>query len=634
MTHFSAPRNLLLSGLLLCGLLPAITGLGAQTFSQHYHDLQTDLARGWNTWSYGSMLSHVLLPDNLMLRLNIRQGFIATTRDPLQVLDRLAWDTTGMVQPIAHTYDGAYTELLINDWKGNTIRVQSAARGEDLLLLVTPVKRSDVRFQLELEVGMLWGSRGEVVREEEHITVRAGGKTRRVAGTRPTMTAYHPYATPYLVFPGDTAVGIYTGKERTLAEVQAGIAAAEATFHAAARPYGDLAEAYEGLQTVIGWNTIYDPEHRRVITPVSRGWNEAWQGYVLFEWDTYLTAFICALDNKELAYANVFAVTKWPNKNGNIGHYQMADGTVADMSQPPIGSMLSYLIYQKHPEEWFLREIFPELLRWNDWYLANRFREGYLRWGGWPGAEAQIAAWESGLDNAPMYEGVAMLETDNAALHQLADVGLNSLYAADCRYLARIAALLGETESRNKLEKRADRFAQITASLWSEADASYLNKLLPEGGFSPRLSPTLFYPMIAEVPNAGQAAAQIERHYYDPEEFYGDYILPSVPKNDPSYDNIYWRGAIWPPLNFLTYLGFAKYDPAAAADLADKSYRMYVDAWTRDRRIYENINSQLGVARPRDQLMADHFYTWGGLMGIMKFMEAGYYYDGAKNKKK
>jgi hypothetical protein len=102
-------------------------------------------------------------------------------------------------------------------------------------------------------------------------------------------------------------------------------------------------------------------------------------------------------------------------------------------------------------------------------------------------------------------------------------------------------------------------------------------------------------------------------------------MLPSCAFNDKSYDNQYWRGAIWGPLNFLVYLGLKEYDSKAAVDLADKSYRLYSEAWEKHGAVFENINSQKGVENRKDQLNSDPFYHWGALMGIMKFMEEGKY---------
>ncbi|MEM1215583.1 MAG: trehalase family glycosidase [Bacteroidota bacterium] len=333
----------------------------------------------------------------------------------------------------------------------------------------------------------------------------------------------------------------------------------------------------------------------------------------------------CSLWIKDLAYSNAIAVTSYPHETGNIGHYQMADGTVGMMSQPPIGGTLSWLIYEKYQEAWFLEEVFDNLLQWNEWWLDYRLNQDYLAWGGWPGADAQIAAWESGLDNAPMYQGQQMLETENAAIHQLADVGLNSLYVSDCQHLAKMADVLGRKTEAQKLRARAKRFAKKVESLWVEEEQAYLNRNLLTQQPDPHLAPPLFYPLIAKIPSPARAQAFLKAHYHNEEEFSGEFMLPSCAYNDPLYDNIYWQGAIWPPLNFLVYLGLREYDPKVAGELAQHSYDLFLEAWQKHNYVFENINSAKGVADPEDQLMTDPFYHWGALMGVMQFMEAGWY---------
>ena len=117
----------------------------------------------------------------------------------------------------------------------------------------------------------------------------------------------------------------------------------------------------------------------------------------------------------------------------------------------------------------------------------------------------------------------------------------------------------------------------------------------------------------------------LKEHFYNPNEFYSEYLLPSCAFNDVSYDNNYWRGAIWGPMNFLVYLGLRNYDQKAASELAEKSYKMFIEAWQKHGAVFENINSQKGVENRKDQLNCDPFYHWGALMGIMKFMEKGKY---------
>ena len=103
-------------------------------------------------------------------------------------------------------------------------------------------------------------------------------------------------------------------------------------------------------------------------------------------------------------------------------------------------------------------------------------------------------------------------------------------------------------------------------------------------------------------------------------------FLPCA-KNDPDYDNVYWRGAIWGPMNYLVYWGLKNYNPDLAADLADKSFNLFIDEWTDHKAVLENINSEKGVKSLKVQKMADPFYHWGALMGLMKFEEEGYMSD-------
>jgi glycogen debranching enzyme len=43
----------------------------------------------------------------------------------------------------------------------------------------------------------------------------------------------------------------------------------------------------------------------------------------------------------------------------------------------------------------------------------------------------------------------------------------------------------------------------------------------------------------------------ITEHLRNPDEFWGEWVLPSIARNDPAYpDQTYWRGRIWAPMNF------------------------------------------------------------------------------------
>jgi len=206
----------------------------------------------------------------------------------------------------------------------------------------------------------------------------------------------------------------------------------------------------------------------------------------------------------------------------------------------------------------------------------------------------------------------------------LADVGLMSLYILDCQSLSEIAGVLGRTAIREELAQRADAYSRMLETLWNEELGLYLNKDLVTGEFSHRLSPTLFYPLVAEVPDEGQARRMIEEHFYSPDEFWGEYMIPSIARNDEAYgDNIYWRGRIWAPLNFLVYLGIRNYDlPGARKDIVEKSTDLLLKSWIAENHIYENYNAETGLGN--DAGMSDEFYHWGALLGFIGLMERGY----------
>lgn len=161
-------------------------------------------------------------------------------------------------------------------------------------------------------------------------------------------------------------------------------------------------------------------------------------------------------------------------------------------------------------------------------------------------------------------------------------------------------------------------------TLWDEKTGTFLNKRLDINTNSSRLSPTSFYPLLAEACTQQQAERMIKEHYYNPNEFYGDYVLPSIARNDSAFkDNDYWRGRIWAPMNFLVYLGMQKYNLTdARTDLVNKSRNLLLKNWRENAGIYENYNSVTG--KGNDVYNADGYYHWGALLSFMEFIEKGY----------
>ena len=590
--------------------------------------LGTGLAKGWNTWNTNSVLSHVLLPEGLAINLHLQDG---QSGDVLEeaLIGRSEFDSMEHVTPGPHAYDGSYTELEL-EWRDIRIRVQSAAVDNELYVLVTPINSSP-GDSLFIDPRMMWDRAGEIEIHRDAITMKTSTTMIEVTVLADRIAPTSDHIEVSLT----KEISLSTDATRSIEEVAELIDDRRAEFVKERSEFEDSSQLFDAMQTVLAWNVIYEQTHDRVITPVSRVWSVGWKGWILFEWDTYFAAYMLSLNNKELAYSNALAMTNELTDRGFVPNFASSVTTSEDRSEPPVGSFFIKEIYRKYREDWFVREVFDELLIWNRWWADNRDIDGYLTWGSDPyehdelaewlekgiGAK-QGAKWESGLDNSPMFDDAVF----DAASHRmmLADVGLMSLYILDCRSLSELAGALGKNVVQAELAERARRYSEKLETLWNEEFGLYLNKDLVTGEFSYRLSPTLFYPLLAKVPDQHQATRMMKEHFYNPEEFWGEYMIPSIARNDEAFaDNTYWRGRIWAPMNFLVYLGIRNYDlPDARKDIVEKSSQLLLESWIAERHIYENYNSETGQGN--DAGMSDKFYHWGALLGFIGLMEEGY----------
>jgi hypothetical protein len=601
-----------------------------------YDALQKKLARGWNTWNTRSVLSHVLLPEGFALNLGMRD--YVTRRYLKEALIGRQGQQEADVYPGPHAYDGSYTELTLK-WLGNEARVQSAVVGEDLVLLVTPLGRHpDARRSplLVVESGILWNRPGSLTRQANSLSGIFAERTVLVFCTHPQAADPHVWAqTPYLSLLLDGPVGISTGQNRSVEEIGSILDQARLEFDRHFQVFDEHAEIYKAIQTAVAWDTIYEPEHERVVSPVSRIWNVGWGGYVLFEWDNYFAAYLASAESKEIAYANAVEMTREATESGLVPNFATTNGVASrDRSEPPVGALVCRELFRKFREAWFLEEVFPNLLRWNRWWHEQRAQEGLLCWGSDPyepvlGGELerevnhlQGAAWESGLDNLPVYDDIPFDPRNH--MMQLHDVGLNSLYVADCEALADIAEVLGLSQEQTELRQRAADYRKAMARLWDETSGFYLNRRTDTGEFNQRIAPTSFYPLLARAATQAQAERMVIEHFYNPQEFWGDWILPMIARNDPAYaDQNYWRGRIWGPTNFLVYLGLRNYDlPQARKDLAERSAALLLKEWLEHGHVHENYNGDTGEGCDAEN--SDAFYHWGGLLGMIALIESGF----------
>ncbi len=596
-----------------------------------YKQLQKQLATGWNTWNTRSVLSHVKLPEGLAINIGFKSNSITSNRYLQESYLSEKDPRPENIIPGYHSYDGSYTECTVQ-WEGATVKVETAHDGDDLVVLITPIEIPIIKQHLVVEAGMLWNRKGLVQLTGKSIKATIANKIWQVqvSDNAKAIIDPLPIGIPYLTFAVDKIMGVSVGKKRTLLQIQSIVLAKRNAFENTVNRYGDLKETYLAQQSVLAWNMIYDAQRDAVIAPVSRVWNTFFGGhYVLFDWDTYLSGMMAGFDNKALAYANVIEVTKTVDDWGMVPNYVSAFGLGSpDRSQPPVGSMAISSLYKKYKDKWLLDMTYDRLLKWNRWWPKHRDTNGLLCWGTDdipPDGAAntwQGAAYESGLDNAPMYDAVPF----NKQSHQmaLADVGLMSLYIADCKYLAELSEVMQRPMDAKEIRERAAYYTTSLNKLWNNDFGMFLNKRTDNNEWNFRLSPTLFYPLIAGVATPAQASRMINEHMLNTNEFWGEWVLPSVARNDTAFkQQDYWRGRIWAPLNFLVYQGLKNYNfPEVTKALVEKSNTLLIKNWRDSKGVFENYHAS-GIGRlPKEpQNTSDNFYHWGALLGYMYLLE-------------
>lgn len=621
--------------LLLILLAHSVPGVYGQTRerSYDYAALQKRLAKGWNTWDVHSVTTHVLLPAGLALRVGLQRK---TTLNGEAFLGDVLIGGPGrnmeQVFPGSHAWDGSYTDLRLA-WPGLDLRIQSAHAGDDLVILVSPVAKDrpgHLPATVVFSAAYLWNRPGTVAKLANRI--EAHGPTGTVAvylaGVEAPFSVIPVYA-PYLSAELNGPVGLSTGQRRSLEEIQKLVEEQRQAYEQSLRT--TMSAAMDAIQTTLGWDTIYEPEGDRVISPVSRSWSVDWGGYVLFDWDSFFAATLAAIGDHDLAYANAIETLREETLAGFVGNYARSRGwKSSDRSEPPIGAISVLGVYRKFHERWLLEETFAPLLAWNRWWQENRSTGLYLEWGSdgknqpenmddSSRGTRQGAIFESGLDNSPMYDAGVFDEKTQRL--EIADVGLLSLYVADCEALAEITAVLGKPLEGKELRERAKHYRASLASLWDEKTGMFLNKDLRTGELSPRTSPTNFYPLLARAATPQQAQRMIQEHLLNPQEFWGEWVIPATPRNDPAFkDQNYWRGRIWGPMNFLVYLGLRNYDQAQVREeLGRKSFQLFQGEWSMKHHVHENYNAMTGAGD--DVTSSDPFYHWGALLALIEYME-------------
>jgi hypothetical protein len=280
--------------------------------------------------------------------------------------------------------------------------------------------------------------------------------------------------------------------------------------------------------------------------------------------------------------------------------------------QPPVHGTAVWQVYRhaRDREEGvaFLRDLLPKLVAWHEYLYRERTR-------GDDGLVEIWHPWESGMDNSPLWdEALARIEpppeaipdyqrvdVDFVALDQrptdaeydryaylvklyrdlgyeaarireacpfvVRDVLFNSLLVQSNRDLAEIARVLGEDPGQ--YESWAEQTAAgLESRLWDDDAAIYLDYDVRAGGHVQARTGAGYSPLYAGVPSAERARRVVDslRSATVALDGYGEAVA-SVPPGDERFDPArYWRGPVWPMINWVLHAGLRRYGFVQEAD--------------------------------------------------------------------
>jgi putative isomerase len=382
--------------------------------------------------------------------------------------------------------------------------------------------------------------------------------------------------------------------------------------------------ALDAVRDIVGWNTIWDKVNHRPYTAVTRIWNLG--EFAVWYNDQTFAALLAGLFDTNLARENMAVALAGATPQGNIACIVTSNDAWVDRSQPPHGGLVAWLLYLRSGERSILEASYDALSRNQRWWRTHRDPEGFgliscgtsdVGEGLYKGS-VFAARNETGMDNSATHDE-AVYDPATRTLSTY-DLGLNCALALDAEMLSKMAGILGRPDDAAEFAGLAESSRRlIREHLWDGDRGIFANRQRG-GDFVRSISPTSFYPLMCGAATEEQAASLL-RHLSDEKTFAGDFVLPNATRDDPAFDeNVYWRGRIWPNVNYLVWLGLRRYGfLAEAGQLATQSYDLFMKSWKGQRIAAENYNATTGEAM--EQGDTDPFYIWSGLLPLMAVEE-------------
>jgi hypothetical protein len=368
-------------------------------------------------------------------------------------------------------------------------------------------------------------------------------------------------------------------------------------------------------------------------------------------WDSCFHTFIlCALNEIALAKQNLESLFRMQKNNGFVGHmifwesllpkdkWNILEGPpiwkqlrphMSFLIQPPLVAQALLRIFKHSGDKQFLLTVLPKIKKYYHWLATNRASDG-------DGLITIISNYESGIDHKPSFDEVLGLKPGKANgkyFRKVVSTQLknflkwynleriykadefvvketlfNTLYVQDLRALATLCRIANDHDAE-KYDILACKVAnRIIEIMYDHESAAFYDVYGPDNKKLKVLTFTIALPILMKEVSKEIAKEILERHFLNANEFDLPYPIPSVAKNEPSFDpndsRFLWRGPTWPVINWFLYHSFIAQGFEENAHRLFHSMKELIEK-SGFREFYNPFSGE-GYG-------AQHF-TWGGLI--------------------
>jgi len=352
-------------------------------------------------------------------------------------------------------------------------------------------------------------------------------------------------------------------------------------------------------------------------------------------WDSCFHAIVLAHFNVDDAKKEMRSLISKQLGNGMIPHMIYWQRTAAididwgrpdtsSITQPPLLSTAVRAIYEKDGDKEFLKEMYPAMYHFYNYFLTERDPRGnHLM--------SIINPDESGEDNSPRFDHAMRLPPRHTLNENFAkrveliarnktcnfdapfcmkqhfwikDVPFNAIFVQGLADLAHIADTIDMKEDALRYEaRRTEVMGAMRDRMFKEGLFWTLEG--PEYEIVPVKTWAVFSPLFARILTDEEASRLVNDTLLNESEFWAPWGVRTVSKTEPSYDpKGFWRGPVWFAVHWFLYRGLVEYGLFEPAEkIRNISLRLI-----EERGFFEQFHPETGEA------LGARNFTWGTLV--------------------